>query len=178
MKKVIIGDAKWEKTEEIELKEVNYGNKDMRWFVGDTEFDGHHTLWGFEYFPTTYLKSSGLSGDEYRKGGEIRYFKDRKQCYSEFCREPERAIRLIMETLPKLRDLDWDKIKVGYKLYWENQPAVISMVLEEQGCIVIKADGIEHFAERPWVKEDHEKFENSSEVKIEIIDPKIWWWRN
>lgn len=107
MHKVIIGDGQHEREEEIELKDISYDiGKERRWHLGETEFDGHHTLWGFEYFPTTYLKSSGLSGDEYRKGGEIKYFRNRKQVYSEFCREPLIAHNKIGETLLKLMDFD------------------------------------------------------------------------
>ena len=179
MNKVIIGDKKWEKEEEIELKEVNYGGKDMRWFIGDTEFDGHHFLWGFEYFPTTYLKSSSLSGDEYRKGGEIRIFRNRKQVYSEFCRETHNAILRIGKLMLDLEGLDFEKIKTGEKIYWRDTPAIISNIMWEQGTMMVEvAEPAENFPEAIWAKEECEKLEDKKEVKVSFLDPNIWWFRD
>ena len=177
MRKVIIGDNKWEKVQEIELKEVNYGGKDMRWHVGDVEFDGHHTLWGFEYFPTTYLKQSELSGDEYRKGGVIRYYRDRKQCFEEFCREPTIAALKIGETLLKLMDFGWDRLEVGRKVYFEQTPAVVDMIIENQGCVVLKTEDGKNFPDSAWEKEEGLDTDDKQTIKIEVLSDKIWWWR-
>ncbi len=177
MKIVITGDNQWEKEQAIETRKVDYGGQ-YRDFIGDTEFDGHHTLWGYEYFPTTYLKSSELSGDEWRKGGEIRYFKDRKQCYSEFCREPLIAANKIGGTLLKLMDFDWERLKEGRKIYWRETSAVIGYIMPEQGCFMVKVDGAERFPDHVWqTEEEGFKLENPQEVKISIFDPHIWWYR-
>lgn len=175
MKEVIVGDAQWEKREQIDLREVDYG-KEKRWFLGDTEFDGHHTLWGFEFFPTTYLKSSGLSGDEYRKGGEIRYLKNRELCYIEFCRDPKIAALKIGTTLLKLMDFDWNCYKEGTKLYWKDTPAVVKLLIPHQGALVLRVDGAERFPDRAD-EEDWAKLENPTEVKVDIFDPHIYWYR-
>jgi len=175
---VIIGDAQWEKKENLELKEVNYGGKDLRWFLGETEFDGHHTLWGFEYFPTTYLKSSGLSGDEYRKGGEIRYFRNRKQCFSEFCREPNIAALKIGATLLKLQDFNWDNLKIGTKVWFERTPAVVKMILEDQGCVVLETEDGADFPNAVWHDaEDGAMGERQKTVKVEILADNLYWYR-
>ena len=108
MRKVILGENN-SREAEIELKEVDYGAKDRRWFLKDTEFDGHHVLWGFEYFPYNYMKESELSGDEYRKAGWIKFYRDRVQVYEDFCRTPDVAVRKIPWLLMQLQDVDWEK---------------------------------------------------------------------
>lgn len=167
MKKVILNN----KERELEYKDGDF-------YLDGEHFDGHFTLWSFKYEPKTYLKESELSGEEWRKGGMIEYFRDNVKVYEQFCRTPDQAIKEIMQTLPKLQEVDWDKIKSGTKLYWENQPAIIDFVCSDgQGAFIIKPDGIERFAERPWAKEDWEKFEEPDSIKIDILDPHIWWWR-
>lgn len=177
MKKVIIGDNEHTREENLEYKEVDYGGKNHRFFIGDTEFAGHHTLWGFEYFPTTYLKSSELSGDEYRKGGEIRYFRDRKQCFSEFCREPTTAALKIGETLLKLMDFNWDLLKVGQKVWFERTPAVVYMILEDQGCVLLKTEDGSNFPDAVWKDSDSDLGEREDTVKIEILSSMLYWYR-
>lgn len=178
MKKIIIGDGQHEKTQDVELKEVNYDQKDMRWFVDETEFDGHHTLWGFEYFPTTYLKSSSLSGNEYRKGGEIRYYRDRNICFTEFCRDPKIAALKIGQTLLKLMDFEWDNIKIGKKVYYDRTPAVIAMLIPEQGCVVLETENGDKFPDAIWKDESTGPMgEREESVKVEILDNHIWWYR-
>ena len=175
--KVIIGDGQWEKEVELESKQVDYGNgKEWRSFVGDTEFNGHRVLWGFEYFPTTYLKSSELSGDEYRKGGEIRYFRNRKQVFSDFCREPLIAHNKIGETLLKLMDFNWDCYKIGQKVWYRELPCVVTMLCEEQGCVILEREDKKDFPNPVWYKEDGYGFgESEDTVKVDILDNSIYW---
>lgn len=177
---VTVGDNQWEKLEEIEYKEISYDiGKERRWHLGDIEFDGHHVLWGFEYFPTTYLKSSGLSGDEYRKGGEIRYFKDRKQVYSEFCRDPQIAALKIGQTLLKLMDFDWDKVKVGAKVWYRELPCIVTSVVESQGCVILEREDKKDFPNDVWHDEESLGLmgEGEDTVKVEAFSDHIYWYR-
>jgi hypothetical protein len=182
MNEVIIGDGQWEKKIQIDYKEVEYlePRKEKRWHVGDVEFDGHHTLWGFEYFPTTYLKSSGLSGDEYRKGGEIRYFRDRKQVYSEFCREPLLASNKIGATLLKLMDFDWNSLGIGKKVWYRELPCVVTMIIEEQGCVILERENKKDFPNDVWHKEeqDGDMGKGKSTVKVDVIQDPVFWYRS
>ncbi len=179
MRKVMVGDGQYQREEEIELKELTYDvGKEKRWHLGETEFDGHFILWGFEYFPTTYLKSSGLSGDEWRKGGEIRYFKNRKQVYSEFCREPLIAHNLIGATLLKLMDFPWDQVKIGAKVWYRDLPCVVTMILEDQGCVILEREDKKDFPDAVWHDQsDGAMGEGEDTVKIEIISESIYWYR-
>lgn len=178
--KVIIGDGPHQKEVEIEFKKPEWAQRGTRPFVGDTEFDGHYVLWGFEYFPTTYLKSSGLSGDEYRKGGEIRYFRNRKQCYSEFCRDPLVAHNKIGATLLKLMDFNWDKYKVGEKVWYNKLPCVITMLCEDQGCAVLEREDKQPFPHAPWHNPEDWMGggpDESDSVKVEVTSENVFWYR-
>ena len=178
-RKVITGDGEYQKEQEVELKELSYDvGKERRWHIDDTEFDGHMVLWGFEYFPTTYLKSSGLSGDEWRKGGEIRYFKDRKQVYLDFCRDPLVASNLIGATLLKLMDFPWDRAQIGTKVWYRELPCVVKYVIEDQGCVILIREDGKNFPDAVWHdKNDGCMGEGEDTVKIEIISDTIFWYR-
>ena len=177
MREVILGDGQHEQKVMAEMREVNYGNKDYRWFVGDTEFDGHYTLWGFEYFPTTYLKSSSLSGNEWRKGGEICYYRNRQLCFTEFCREPERAVFKIAATLPKLMSFEWEHLEIGRKVFYERTPAVIDSLIPQQGCVILRTEDGKKFPDAVWKDDDDVMGEREEYIKVGILDPNIWWWR-
>ena len=170
--KVIIGKSE----KEIEWKEKE-GDYQAHEEVDGISFDGHRVLWGFSYEPHTYLKESELSGEEYRKGGWIKYFRNKVQVYEEFCREAQFAIPKLQVTLWKLQEIDWDSLKEGRKLYWKDTPAKIKYMILEQGCMIIEPDGVERFPDSIWAEEDWQKLEDPTSVKIEVIDPQIWWWR-
>lgn len=176
MHEVTLGDGQFERKGQVEYKEVNYGSN-SRAFIGDVEFDGHHVLWGFEYFPTTYLKSSGLSGDEWRKGGEIRYFKDRKQVFSEFCRTPESAAMRIGKTLQQLQDFDWHQIEVGTKVWFERTAAIVDRFIDGQGCVILKTEDGSDFPDAIWRDKEDDMGERGSSVKVDILDAHIFWYR-
>lgn len=173
--KVIIGDGEHQREEKVELKKVNYGNGDRhRWFLGDTEFDGHHVLWGFEYFPTNYRKSSELSGDEYRKGGEIRYYMNRKQVLSEFCRDPQIAALKIGQTLLRLQEFHWETVITGRVIYYDDVSCRIGSIFWDQGCMMIETTDGKAFPKRVW--EEDGEYERESRIKVEILSPNIWWY--
>lgn len=147
------------------------------WEVDGIEFDGHYELWGFSYEPNTYLKESELSREEWRKGGQIKFFRNGIQVYEDFCRETERAAIKVLELTNKLQEIDWSKIKEGTKIYWRNVPAIIGYVMLEQGCFMVSPDGVDGFPDNAFAQENWEKLEDPKNVKIGVLDPHIWWWR-
>ena len=164
-----------------EKKKLNWvdrkGDYEGHYELNGENFDGHRVLWSFSYEPHTYLKESELSGDEWRKGGVIKYFKDGIQVYEQFCREPDYAPRKILETLPKLMEFDWDKLKEGTKIYYRDTPATVKYPILEQGSVIIEVDGAERFPDHAWADEDWQKLEDPKSVKDDIFSPFIWWYR-
>lgn len=172
--KVMIGKNK----KESDLT-CHYDDKDQRHEeVDGIDFDGHRVLWGFAYEPYTYLKESELSGEQWRKGGYIKYFRNGAQVYEEFCRETDSAVFRIAAMLPKLMEFHWDYLVKGKKIYWRNTPAVIDYLMMDQGCMMINAEGEATFPDHVWAKEDWNKLEDNKRVKIEFFDDEIWWFRD
>ncbi|MEW6126705.1 MAG: hypothetical protein AB1757_06680 [Acidobacteriota bacterium] len=165
------------KEKELEWVEKQ-GHWDAHYEVDGIPFNGHRILWSFSYEPYTYLKESELSGEEWRKGGTIHYFRNGEQVFEEFCREPDYASRRILTTLPKLMEFDWNKLVKGTKIYWRETPALIDYVMLDQGAFTVVVDGADRFPDHVWAKEDWEKLEDPTRVKIDIFDPHIWWWRD
>lgn len=163
-----------------EEKELTWVEKQGDWgphyeLNGDP-FDGHRVMWAFSYEPNNYLKESELSGDEWRKGGSIKYFRNGIQVFEEFCREPHQATIQILHMLPKLQDFDWDKLVKGTKLYWCDIPALVDYVMLDQGAFTVIPDGDFVFPDHPW-SENWEKLEDPKNVKIDIFDKNIYWYR-
>jgi hypothetical protein len=96
------------------------------------------------------------------------------------------VITKVHNDIPKLldhhplRDFIFGDVEaiVGRKVYWRDQPAVITSFIGDQGCVILKADP------GPWIMpawrvEDyltHSDYED--DVKTNILDPNIWWFRD
>lgn len=164
--------------EEKELDWVEKENyRDSHFELGGEDFDGHRVLWSFSYEPHTYLKESELSGEEWRKGGWIKYFRNGIQVYEQFWRDPETAPIQIARELPKIMEFDWERLKEGKKIFYRDTPAIISRIILDQGSVIIDVDGVERFPDHVWAKEDWEKLEDPTSVKDDIFSPHIWWFR-
>lgn len=153
------------------------GDWQAHWEVDGIPFDGHRDMWSFSYQPETYLKESELSGDEWRKGGTIKYFRNDIQVYEQFCRKPSYAPQRILETLPKLMEVNWDKVCGGTKIYYDNTPAKIDHVMLDQGAFMVEVDGAERFPQTPYDREEDDDHEDPRRIKVDVLSPKIWWWR-
>ena len=149
-------------------------------------FDGHRLCWRIEVEEQNYLKESELSGDEIRKGGSFKLFVDGECIYEGFCRSVEYGMKAAERMKDKLSDVaggDWLRAKtreklVGRPIFYHGVPAVISSLIVDQGCVIIKAaDG--HKLRAPVYEEDPDEWalDNGDGVKDEVTSPHIWWFR-
>lgn len=143
-------------------------------------FDGHMMLVGFRYEPSNYLKTSGLSGNEVRKGGQFVVTVNGRDIYSRFCRSAERAAGMFFELEPKLFEgpIDWRDPEgwlIDRKIYYQNVPAVITRWLADEGDVIIEAEPGYTFPQQPW----HDDFPPDDETSVtdDILSPHIWWFR-
>lgn len=155
---------------------------------GIEAFNGHRRCWRVEIEETNYLKESELSGDEVRKGGEVRLYCDGEQVFDQFVRSINSGIAVAQTMIPKLEEVangKWLRKKdrdtlIGRKIFYERTPAVITSIIEDQGCIMI-APETGHRFEPPVYKEENEREywldEYGDRLKIEVFSDKIWWWR-
>ena len=122
-----------------------------RYEIDGIEFDGHFMEWKLEYAPKTYLKTSELSGDEWRKGGSVRIYLNGDCVLSEFCREPERALMLLGKGLHELQCFfemfglssleNWKQDIVGMKVRHGSIPSTIERYCGDGEVIVKRDDG-------------------------------------
>lgn len=147
--------------------------------VDGIPFDGHRVLWSFSYEPKTYLKESELSGDEWRKGGAVKIFRNGICVYNEFCRTPERAAHLIQWYLPKLQEFSWEYIVVGRKLYDHDIPVIIESICADGEILVRTEDG----SNITWAfqKENEKEGDFTDDWKdkdrVHVLSEHLYWHR-
>jgi len=144
-------------------------------------FDGHRILIGVQIEPQNCLKSSGLSGDEIRKGGSAKIFADGVCVFEFFFRDTQWALMRAHQLIPELHEhpSGWmlreerEKLK-GRKVYYRERPAIIESLIVDQGCVIVRADG-GWFPAPVYAEAGEERSEASA--KCEVLDRNIWWWR-
>jgi hypothetical protein len=72
---------------------------------------------------------------------------------------------------------DWDKKLVGRKVYYNGAPAVVTAAYSGSSVVLIP-DGATYFPPPIWAgAEDLEFPEFDAQVKIDILDRNVWWFR-
>lgn len=145
------------------------------------EFSGHRIQVGVVLNEHNYLKESELSGDEIRKGGSGQILADGVVVYDFFFREIGRALLRANTLIGELMDhpSGWMIKKerealVGRKLWYRDHPAVVRSLIVDQGCLMLGTENGEIFPRPAWRDGGDDP---ESEVKVEVTDPHIWWWR-
>ena len=73
---------------------------------------------------------------------------------------------------------DFDKKLIGRKIWWREQPAIITSYVKGQCCIMVKPDGIKSFT-KPAYYDEYEWDPYEEEVKLDCLEATdIWWFRN
>lgn len=147
-------------------------------------FDGHRILIDVQIESRNYLKDSHYSGDEIRKGGTGKILADGEVVFEFFFRDPlwalQKAARLIGELSE--HSSNW-MVKaererlIGRKIFYDRTPAIIARLIEDQGCMIIQPDGVTRFPPPIYAESEDDDYEDSDSLKIEVLDPKIWWFR-
>jgi hypothetical protein len=146
-------------------------------------FDGHRILTRVELRTFNYLKMSGLSGNEVRKGGQFRIWLNGKLVWAEFVRDGIRGLQKTASTLGKLLDCSmqiWrpDEPEKGRKIYYRETPAIIESFdcdeHESSGNRMVVRAECGQFPRAPW-DEDGEYVDETAVV--DTLSPHIWWWR-
>ena len=186
----IMGDAENPRPLELLHGEHPHSRSDNSFYARDQwgsihAFDGHRILIDVVIRSNNYMKESELSGDQIRKGGNGQIIADGVVVFAYFFRDPLRALLHAHQLIGQLsgHESGWlvkserEKL-VGRKIWYERTPAVITSLIEDQGCIIIKPDGVASFPRPVWADDDYCHDEYRDSVKIEVTSPGIWWWRN
>lgn len=148
------------------------------------EFDGEPgAAWGLEYAPTNYCKTK-WGESEIRRGRKLIITRNGEPFYDGFITFHQ-AIAYVKDGLLddhplNLNERDYDKKCIGLKVWWRSEPAVITRYVKGQACVILKPDGIEKFTvPAEFAKEDTGCYlDEDKEVKTNIFDKHIWWFRD
>lgn len=147
-------------------------------------FNGHYVCWGVQIETRNYLKTSGLSGNEVRKGGSIKLTVDGAVVAEAFCREFGAA-------LDEAKRLYWavqNALECGMPAYWTPEgraeidngkliffrgfPGSTRHVMADQGCVMLVPEpgfSFPGFLRTPY--------EPSGEIKWPLYSEEISWHR-
>lgn len=108
------------------------------------DFDGHQILTGIKFQDYNYLKESGLSGNEVRKGGTCVISFDNIDCYEFFYRDILSALIKAHQKILHLREhpSGWpDKLQraklIGRSVWVRGIEYKIKRLIEDQGCLIL-----------------------------------------
>lgn len=166
-----------------------YNRETQRHEIDGINFDGHFLEWKLEYVPETYLKTSYLSGDEYRKGGYVRIYLNDDCVLEEFCRTEDHAIVLLSKNLYELKchfevmgvQIEkWKEEMVGRKVYHAGVPSIVDRYCGNGEIILRTEDG------KPYEIYGHKKEDAKESIyedewgdkdRVHITDSRIYWFR-
>ncbi len=148
----------------------------------EEDFDGHRIQADIRIQTYNYMKESELSGDQIRKGGEVKIRLNNFEVYSFFFRDEMEALLTARMTLQKLYDHPmqfWraeerEKGK-GRKVFYYGHPCTIDYFIWDQGCVILRTEDGKPFPRQCWEEEDH--YEKEPTVKDDYLSPHSWWWR-
>lgn len=177
-------DATWQWVDVSRLDDPEIGE---HWSL----FEGHHVLVGVQYRQANRREVSHWKGrDEIRAEGEWSLHFNRTQVLDGYCTKNVLADMVRIATAAqRLLDhgaVDWmsqvpyaDQLR-GRRVWYREVPAVVSGDVLSQGCVLLRPDGAAKFPPPVWSHDKEEGEYDDSEddqVKTEILDPHIWWWR-
>lgn len=169
------------------MKQPIYNSETGRHEIDGAPFAGHFTEWKLEYCPKTYIKESELSGDEYRKGGEVKIYLNGDCVLNEFCREPERALMLLAKHLHELQCYfellgipslkTWKDDLIGKKVWHGGIPSTVESYCGDGEIIISRDDGKDFAPDLYPSLCDDEDYENEwhDKDRVHITDRRITW---
>jgi hypothetical protein len=147
------------------------------------EFDGHRTLISIRLEALNYLKQSELSGDEIRSGGSGTIQADGVQVFEFFFRDVQWALLKAHSLIGQLSEHSsgWlikserEKL-IGRPIFYRERDAIIENLIVDEGCLMVRREDGAPFPEPIYsTPDDHCAPETL--VKVEVLDPNIWWFR-
>lgn len=150
--------------------------------IGDATyaFSGNRRLEHLEFVSSNYLKSSSLSGDEIRMTGRcIIRFRDRV-VYGFGYRTIEEALLTARAKLLELSEFSLNLVAgespIGQKVYYKHVAGTVKYWYPEDGHVVIVSAHGCHFSTMS-LDDPSDKFKKVEEVKADLLDPNIFWFR-
>lgn len=90
----------------------------------------------------------------------------------------ELLVSKIHEGFFNFNDIDFDKDLIGKKIYYRDQPAIITRYIPGKCSVWIEPDGIEKFTMPVhWNAEDWTEYEKGLSICLLTDDSEVYWWR-
>ena len=141
-----------------------------------------HVMWGIKFNPHHYMKSK-WDETEMRYSGEVTITRNGEDFYTlwggiNYGIDKARVLISEIEQHPLgFNEIDYDKNIIGRKVWWRSQPAIITMWMKGQACVLLEPDGIERF-EKPAEYKNDDMFDYEEYVKTSIFDKNVYWFRD
>lgn len=97
----------------------------------------------------------------------------------------EFAMSTAYSTLIKLQehpidfiDINWKENLINRKIWWRSVPCIVKSIVNEQGCIIVEREDKKVFEAPMEFRDDDDHDEYETTVKLDFLDPHIWWWRD
>lgn len=99
-----------------------------------------------------------------------------------FCRGGIDQARWLIQQLGEhpldLNEYGFAEKMIGRKVWWRSEPAIVtSWIGHGQACVILEPDGVERFTTPPEFADDGTMYYEDRDVKADIFDKQIWWWR-
>lgn len=174
-------------------------NRDGSWNWADTSgngthwshFQGHHVQIDIEFHTVNRHEVNDWKGrDEIRAEGTWTLALARQQCWEgTLRRNPLDQLMDIRDVAKRMLDhpaIDWRLRETaaeqlnGMRVYYDRTPAVVSSTtVLSQGCVMLKPVGVDVFPVPVHsLESDHNDDYDRREVKVELLSPLVWWWRD
>lgn len=141
--------------------------------------NGCGVCWGLKYEPYNYVRCKWGECECFTTGGAM-ITRNGKDFY--FCRggidEARYLIKQLDEHPLNLNDYGFDEKMIGRKVWWRSEPGIITSWIDGQACVIIEPDGIEKFTTPAEFADEGDCYYEDGDVKAEIFDKHIWWFRD
>ena len=142
------------------------------------QFDGEPVCWGINYAPYNHVRYR--HGElETRTIGNV-FITRNGEKFCDVRGGIERARCMINDFLEhpmNLNEIDFDKNVIGRKVWWRSEPAVVASYISRQACVMLEPDGIPRFTTPAEFADEGCDYYCESDVKANILDKHIWWFR-
>lgn len=134
---------------------------------------------GIKYEPHNYLTHKWGESECFTAGGAM-ITRNGEDFY--FCRggidEAKQLMRVLADHPADLNFYQFAEKMIGRKVWWRSEPAIItSWIGNGQACVILEPDGIEKFTVPPEFADEDPDYYCEGDVKTDIFDKHIWWWR-
>lgn len=150
------------------------------------QFSGHAVQWGIHFEQNNYIKTK-WGETEMRYAGKCWITRNGKKFHEVDGRDYEYALAQAQVDLMWFKEMcpfsvhsrHWRDEIIGRKVWYRGEKGVITRLIEDQGCVIIKPEGMDKFSLPSQYDndDDREIFGDRATIKSTYMDQNIDWYR-